>query len=76
MFKWTQLWGSYIICMFSIFNNKGNVMFIATSKLTNAETSSLEEINECMILSNKSSTHRYLYIENYFIFYIATVNVH
>ena len=51
-------------------------MFIATSKFTNAETSSFEEINVSWVLSNRSFKYMYLYSENYFIFFIATVNVH
>ena len=51
-------------------------MFIATSKFTNAERSSLEEINVNWVISYKSFKYMYLYSENYFIFYIATVNVH
>ena len=62
--------------MFSILNNKRNGKFIATSKFTNGETSSLEEINASWVLSIKSYKYMYLYSENYIIFYIATVNVH
>ena len=51
-------------------------MFIATSKFTNAETSSLEQINASWVLSIKSSKYMHLYSENYLIYYIAMVIVH
>ena len=66
----------YILCMFSILNNIWNGMFIATSKLTNAETSSCQESDVSWVLSNGSFKYMYSYSENYYIFYIATVNVH